>query len=546
MPIPHSLKKSVRTEEPPRLVEMQDDGTIYWRMSTESPLLRDFEELLDVLAANGVDTFTQTMHARWQAYYDSKVVEIAGDTSPPSVEPWHYTHYWQWVTCVRRAIAKGLDPPRVLAEGAHRRGMKFLASLRLNDVHGLLPHEGLYGSFRRMHPEWIIGVKSMDFGQSQVRNHILSVVRELVEGYDIDGIDIDFMRAPLYFRDDQVITNTPLMTELVREVRSILDAASANRGRRLLLSARVPMRIGEGKIINNKIDGQDRGHDATECLGIGLDVPQWIRDGMIDLVCPMDFYFLKWSQMMNQMDAWRCLTEGTVCGLYPTLHGPFQEGYDIPYLCSASYRGAAHSFYQRGADGIAIYNVWDNVPETWSAIGDMADPMVLAAKPRRYHVYLGDPVVVDQGEEGKVEFLIPEEPVSKGTRSALRFIAVNLTMEHHVEFDLNGTKLDPDDMQFEKKGPGGSPGAPRLPYGYLVTIEMQKTAAIRGCNTLGVRVVRSNPQIVDLPDYVGIRGTRGGIAIARVEALFEPEPKRSGNAPYQSTSWFRSRVSGEG
>ena len=100
---------------------MQDDGTIYWRMSTEDPTVEDFDELLDALAANGVDTFTQTMHSCWQAYYDSNVVEITGDTSPQAVEPWHYTHYCQWTTCVRRAIAKGLDPPKVLAEGAHRR-----------------------------------------------------------------------------------------------------------------------------------------------------------------------------------------------------------------------------------------------------------------------------------------------------------------------------------------------------------------------------------------------------------------------------------------
>ncbi len=521
---------------------MQDDGTIYWRMSTEDPTVEDFDELLDALAANGVDTFTQTMHSCWQAYYDSNVVEIAGDTSPQAVEPWHYTHYWQWTTCVRRAIAKGLDPPKVLAEGAHRRGMKFLPSFRLNDVHGHFPHEGLYGSFRRDHPEWIIGVKSMDFAVDEVREHILSVARELVEGYDIDGIDIDFMRAPLYFRDDQVKANTPLMTDLVRQIRSFLDAASRERGRRLLLSARVPMRIGDGRIINNKVDGQDKGHDATECLGVGLDVPAWIREGLIDMVCPMDFYYLKWPQMIEQMESWRRLTDGSDCGLYPTLHGPFLDGYSVPYLCSASYRGAAHSFYERGADGIAIYNVWDNVPEVWAAIGDMADPMVLAAKPRRYHVYLGDPVAVDEGRHGRVDFLIPEDPGAAGTRSALCFIAVNLTMDHRVEFDLNGTKINHDDLRFEKKGPGGTPGAPILPYGHLVTVPLQKTAAVRGHNTLGVKVVRSNPQIVDLPEYQGVAATKGGIAIARVEALFEPEPRLSGNAPYQHTSWFRSKA----
>jgi len=32
----------------------------------------------------------------------------------------------------------------------------FLPSLRLNDQHGMHPHEGHYGSFRRDLPEWIV------------------------------------------------------------------------------------------------------------------------------------------------------------------------------------------------------------------------------------------------------------------------------------------------------------------------------------------------------------------------------------------------------
>ena len=534
------MSKSTRIEDPPRVIEMQDDGTAYWRMSTENPHAEDFDELLDAFAANGVDTFTQTMHSRWQAFYDSKVVEIVGDTSPEAVEPWHYTHYWFWATCVRRAIANGADPPKVLAEGAHRRGLKFLASLRLNDVHGILPHEGHYGSFRRDHPEWIIGEKSLDFGEVEVREHILSVARELIEGYDIDGLDIDFMRAPLYFRDDQVKANTPVMTELVRQIRECLDAASNKRGRRLLLSARVPLRLGEGRKINSKVDGQ-YSHDATECLGVGLDVPAWVRDGLIDVVCPMDYYYLKWTQMIDQMASWRRLTEGSACGLYPTIHGPWLDGYSVPYLCSASYRSAAHSFYERGADGMALYNVWNNEPKIWDAIGDMADPITLAGKPRRYHVYLDEPVVVEEGGHGQVAFLIPEDPRAEGTRSALRFFAFNLTMDHRVEFDLNGTKIEHGDLCFERKM-GSKPGAPSQPYGYRVTVPMRKTTAVEGTNTLGVKLIGSNPQIADLPDYQNVPATKGGIALARVEALFETEPRRSGNLIHDHGGWFKSEA----
>ena len=44
--------------------------------------------------------------------------------------------------------------------------------------------------------------------------------------------------------------NTPLMTEFVREIRSILDEGSRKKNRRLLLSVRVPLRLGQGEVLN--------------------------------------------------------------------------------------------------------------------------------------------------------------------------------------------------------------------------------------------------------------------------------------------------------
>ena len=506
----------------PRVIIMNDAGTAYRTYcAPERPTAADLGVMVDLFARGGVDTLTQCLHARWQAYYDSKVVEIAGDVSPEAVQPWHYGHYWAWLTTMRRLIERGDDPARVLVESCHRRHMTFLASFRLNDTHGIHPHEGQYGSFRRDHPEWCMG-KSMDYAVPQVRQHILSVVQELVDRYDIDGIDFDFMRHPHYFRDGEVESNTPVMTDFIREVRAIMDKAGERRQRGMLFNVRVPMTI-----------------DA--CQKIGLDVRTWVKQGLVDMVCPAGFYWMPWLDMIRALPDWSELTEGTDCALYPTL-GPFVSGYGVPYINSASQRGAAYSYYSHGADGIALYNTWlsDHKPNPYadyiSAIDDMSRLSVLAAKPRRYHCYLGAPVPIKKGERKTIAFYLPEAPGTAHLPPALRFFGCNLTLDHRIEVDINGTKIDPESLRLDRNQVGGFSGTPSMPYGNLVTFPLANTAAKKGDNELGVTLIESNPAIRDLPEYIGVPASDGGIAVALVEALFGyrelPNPTRPGGMPH--------------
>ena len=503
----------------PRLFQMVDSGGPYYGWSSqEGTTVQDLEHMVDVFAKAQVDTLSLTLHDRWQAYYDSKVVEVAGNLSPEAVQPWKWMHYWHWLTSLRRLIAQGSDPAQVMAARCHQRGMKFLASFRLNDQHNILPHEGQHGSFRRDHPEWVIARRAMDYGVPEVRQHILKVARELVERYDIDGLDLDFMRWPVYFKNEEVKANTPLMTEFVREIRSILEEGSRKKNRRLLLSVRVPTRIGEGKVINAPEYSPE-----LECLGIGLDVRRWIKEGLIDMVCPMHFYYTDSQAMFQNIDEWEALTEGTQCGLYPTIAHAETKDYGPPYISPASYRGLAYSYYLRGADGIAIYNMYGPTSwlrlgtaddqEGWGVLRDLGDPIFLSTKLRRYHGHLGSLISTAKGQRRRMDFYLPEDPKGPGVEGRLRFTAVNLTLDHRLEVDVNGTPVDPRTLVFEYKAYHfKDEGAPRSGYRHLVTFPLAETAAAKGNNVLGVKLVEINPQIP----------TRDTIEVGRVEALFEP------------------------
>ena len=505
-----SIRADAEAEKRPRVVIMSDSGTVYkGYVRSERPDVQDLHDMIEQFHRGGVDTFSHCVHSRWQAYYDSKVVEIAGDLTPNEVRPWHYTHYWAWLKTMRRLIEQGHDPPRVLAEACHKRGMRFFALLRMNDTHGIHRHEGHYGSFRRDHPEWMIdGTSSMDYGVPEVREHILSVVKELAGRYEIDGIDFDFMRYPRYFRKEKVKTSASVMTDFLRKVRSILDDAAVARDRRLLLSVRVPQTL----------DG---------CINVGLDVRSWVKLGLIDMICPMDFYYSYWDRFMVALDDWVQLVEHTNCGLYPTIHygaaqGP-GGGFNQPWLTAASYRGAAHSYLLKGADGIALYNLWNmNNAAAWVAVKDMHDPVALRAGSSRYHCYLGDLVTINKGDRKSVPFFLPEDPQVPDRNAHLRFFAANLTLDHKFELDINGTPVDLDSLILRRHAVGGFLPRPplKLPYGHIVLVPLKGTAAKEGPNELGVKLIESNPEIQSLPAYGGTPPTPGGIAVGLLEGLF--------------------------
>ncbi len=507
----------------PRVTLMNDDSVLFWTYCSENPTANDLLKMLDEFDNGVIDALTQNVHDRWQAYYDSKVVEIAGDLTPEAVKPWEESHYWHWFSALHQLIARGDDPPKVLAGGARERGMLFLPSFRLNDRHSARIYEGHNGSFRRDNPQWKLGEAAnsgMNYGVPEVREHILKVVAELAQRYDIDGIDLDMMRWPHFFKKDEVKANTPVMTEFVRQIRSILDKAGKSKGRRLLLSVRVPLKIGEGKVINASELSPD-----LECLGVGLDVGTWIDEGLIDMVCPMNFFFTAWEQMIVNMAEWRQLTDDNDCGLYPTIHAYAADKYTPPYISAESYRGAAHSYYLHGADGIALYNFHDQIDN----VKGLNDPAALASMSRRYHCRLGIELGVGPvNAAGKhkdrrlaADFFLPEDPQAANVKATLEFAGRDLTTKHEIAIDVNGTPIASDSIKFEKLRVGGKPGSPNRKYGNLVSFPLAGTAASKGKNVLGIRLIKSNPELpfIRAAKYGPVWG---GFKVSEVEAFFEP------------------------
>jgi hypothetical protein len=114
-----------------------------------------------------------------------------------------------------------------------------------------------------------------------------------------------------------------MINGLVRRVRQMLDAEGVQRGRRLVLSARVLA-------------------DPQECRQSGLDPAAWAEEGWIDFltVSPYsgtryDLPIKPWKERIKNVPIYACADSAG---------------------SAENYRRAAHNFRQGGADGIYLFN----------------------------------------------------------------------------------------------------------------------------------------------------------------------------------------------
>lgn len=277
---------------------------------------------------------------------------------------------------LRRFEAKGIIPQAVVAEHVHAMGLKFEAMFRLG-IFGHVPPRR-WGrtdrGFVQDHPQFRLvmadgtPVEKASYAFPEVRAHMLAIIRESAERFDIDGASLAFNRGPFFAAYEQPVLDDfrkefgedartmPLtdprlqkicsryLTAFVREVRRVLDEVGAVKGKRLELSVWY------------------EGQTPADRESYGIDVERWIREGLLDSVVGsvgktgMDPMIIAAARAQGC----RCIP-GFVCS-GGTQHAPPKN------LLS----NAAKVLYPEGAEGIAL---WDSDTLTatplWPAIRRM-------------------------------------------------------------------------------------------------------------------------------------------------------------------------------
>jgi hypothetical protein len=173
------------------------------------------------------------------------------------------------------------------------------------------------------------------------------------------------------------LENHPILTNMVRDTRRMLDETAAEKGRgRLLLGARVGPSIADPP--GTDYPGGSPRIDLS-CQLLGLDVAKWVEEGLVDYLCPSLFGPML-PGIPKTAEFVRLVGQGDI-GVYPSVFGLPAWGHDRismsdmtvdetkemmkrhrDHLCRAALQ-----CYEEGADGISTYN--------WSG----ADPRKLAA-----------------------------------------------------------------------------------------------------------------------------------------------------------------------
>ncbi len=238
---------------------------------------------------------------------------------------------------------EGTDLISASLNRAKKNGMEAFITYRMNDLHfnDTTTHCPIvYSDFWYKHPEfWLNDAtpgwnsrQALDFAHPEVRAQKLGIISEQLDKYDmIDGYDLDFMRFIVYFKLGEGRKNAPLMTRLVKDIRAKVDAVSAKRGKKILLSVRVPPTV-------------------EACLDKGLDIQEWIRLGLIDFVS----IGIHWRGDPSLPVAQFKKDLGTALPVYASIDDggynprePFSHG---------MFRGMASHILSQGADGIYLFN----------------------------------------------------------------------------------------------------------------------------------------------------------------------------------------------
>ncbi len=307
-------------------------------------------------------------------------------------------------------IRQGTDPLKIVVEHCKKNRLEVFWSFRMNDTHdawGSWYGDLLFPPLKQQHPEWLVSSKekrvkhggwsAMDFGRPEVRDLAVRFIEEVCQGYDVDGIEMDFCRHALYFKGPAFGTDAGAeelaqMTDMVRRVREVTEREGLRRGRPILVAIRVP--------------------DSVEyCGAMGLDVERWLADGLVDMMAVSDYF---------RLNEWRvsvALGHRYNVPVYPCLSETRMRDAEAAKARSSKecYRARALNAWAAGADGVYMFNSFNPRSPLWR---EMGDPKVLAPLDKVYVIGARGVAVINFWmEDGERRFmkrptLSPERPVA--------------------------------------------------------------------------------------------------------------------------------------
>jgi hypothetical protein len=309
-------------------------------------------------------------------------------------------------------LKAGIDPFQVFVDFCKKNDLEIFWSMRMNDTHDGARVD--YGpimfrasKLKNEHPEYLLGTPqkrpkhgawtAVNYGLPEIRELAFRYFEEVCQNYDIDGVELDFFRHPVFFQSNAegepaTDEERAAMTELLARIRNMADEVGKKRGRPILIAVRTP--------------------DSVEyCRAIGLDIENWFANDLCDLFIPSGTF---------QLNPWPySVALGHKYGMkvYPSLDEARvrdPEGKELR-MTELAYRGRAAEVWESGADGIYLFNFFDYKGSDSSILRELGDREQLAKLDLDYFAAARTPMNAAGGNLPfqpflKIETLDPDNP----------------------------------------------------------------------------------------------------------------------------------------
>ncbi len=288
--------------------------------------------------------------------YPSKIGTIAG----ADTEVFAGWQHGEFPSSIKALIANGVNPLVVARNAAKKQGTEFHVFIRPQGWGASMPWEETFDSkFFKDHPEWRCvdwtgkHTLHMSWAVPEVRAQMKAIFKEAIEMCDPDGVGFLFNRGmPLMLfepafadrfkkeygtdvksgmeEDPKVLAlRAKIVNEFFQEIRTMLDEMGKSKGKRYQISAATFA-------------------DEQFNKRFGLDLPTWIKSGLVDELAPaFHTHYTKYQK--PNMEYYQKLVKGSKVQL-----APFVVAWHVPKavdLCKE-----VMNYYDRGASNIAV---WD-------------------------------------------------------------------------------------------------------------------------------------------------------------------------------------------
>lgn len=374
-------------------------------------------------------------------FHQSKTGRVVGQFQ----EKWNSFIDWRIMRMVETAKSLGTDQLEIVLKRGKDLGLPVFPSLKLQDSNP--PGSDRCGLLKWRYKESVcIGEEGRacwcyNFADERVQKDKLAVIHEVLNEYEADGLELDFVFDKFYFKQAEVQAGLEIMTGFLSKVRSMANEIGKKRGSNIPILVRVPLR-------------------EDDNINLGLDISSWLENALVDIVAGEDDRILVDTGIRD-----RWLVDIATKSETPVYYRPPRRIYDhrVGVPSPEMYRALGQTLRYQGYAGLYHgYLPWPFGEREYQILREGAYPEIMERQNKLYLLQpregpadkttTPDRLLPSELEPGKTDYIrlfIADDIRKENQDKALRYALLTLRfaffcVEDDIEIRLNDHHLDFD------------------------------------------------------------------------------------------------------